>query len=296
MPAAISTAVFLDLPPHQCDPRTAAAIVVPVPYDGTSSWMKGADRGPAAIIDASATVEFLDLPTGRTACDAGIATLPALDVAGLAPEEMTRIVHRAVDGVLAEGRLPIVLGGEHSVTIGAVDAARDHFPALSVLQVDAHADTRESYLGSTHNHACVMARARERCPIVQVGIRAVDASELAGLARNRVFFAHEIAASPDRAWMDRVVDLLTDDVYLTVDLDGFDPSILPATGTPEPGGLSWYEVNELVRRVAARRRIVGFDVVELLPMEGHHASAFTAAKLVYRILSEILAARARAGA
>ena len=158
----------------------------------------------------------------------------------------------------------------------------------AVLQIDAHADTRETYQGSTHNHACVMARVRELCSIVQVGIRSVDAEEVPSLDQERVFWAHQIATAPDGAWMERVVDLLTSDVYVTLDLDGFDPSIVPATGTPEPGGLDWYQVTGLLARVARKRRVVGFDVVELLP--GHPPSAFTAAKLIYRFLAEIFAA------
>jgi agmatinase len=176
------------------------------------------------------------------------------------------------------------------VTIGAVEAAADRFDDLTVLQIDAHGDTRETYEGSTHNHACVMARARERAAIVQVGIRAVDGEEMAGLAPGRVFWAHEIASSADDSWMDGVVDLLTDHVYVTIDLDAFDPSVLPATGTPEPGGLGWYPVNRLLRRVARAATVVGFDVVELLPVPGQHASDFTAAKLVYRFLAELGAA------
>jgi len=280
--------VFLDLSPEHSDPETAVACVIPVPYDETSSWMKGADRGPAAIIDASATIEFYDIETDSAPCSRGIATLAPLDVAGLDPIDMTARVRATVSSVLANGQLPVVLGGEHSVTIGAVEAAHDRHPHVSVLQIDAHGDTRESYLGSTHNHACVMARARAICPIVQVGIRAVDADEMKSLDRNRVFFAHDIVGQSDRSWMDRVIDLLTDEVYLTIDVDGLDPALIPATGTPEPGGLSWYEVNELVRRVTQKRRLVGFDVVELLPMEGHHASTFTTAKLVYRVISMAL--------
>ena len=165
--------------------------------------------------------------------------------------------------------------------------------SFSVLQVDAHADTRESYHGSKYNHACVMARAREHGPIVQVGIRAIDGSERAAMEEDRVVWGHDIEAaraSGDTAWMDRAIDGLVDDVYLTIDLDAFDPSLVPATGTPEPGGMLWSEVNELVRRLVARRRLVAFDVVELLPQPGHHASDFLAAKLVYRVLAEAWAA------
>ena len=186
----------------------------------------------------------------------------------------------------------MVLGGDHSVAIGAIRAAARLRSGLSVLQIDAHADTRDEYQGSHFNHACVMARAREWCPVVQVGLRAVDGSEVDGLEPHRVVWAHDIAAAgSDTAWMDDALSPLGDPVWVTIDLDGFDPSILPATGTPEPGGLDWYQVTGLLERLTRRRTVVGFDVVELLPSKEHWASAFVAAKLVYRLLSMICAAR-----
>jgi len=280
---------FLGLPPEATE-GVCGAVVIPVPYDGTSTWHKGADAGPRALLDASAAVELYDIETDREPWRAGVRTLPALECPA-DPEAMSEQVRETVAAVLAAGEMPVVLGGEHSVTIGAVNAVADRFEDLTILQIDAHADTREEYEGSPHNHACVMARARERCPIVQVGIRAVDAEEMPGLDPARVFWAHDIVGATDDSWIDRVVALLTSNVYVTIDLDAFDPSLVPATGTPEPGGLEWYPVNRLLRRVARSCRVVGFDVVELLPAEGQHASAFAAAKLVYRFLAEITAAR-----
>jgi agmatinase len=278
---------FLDLPPELADPSCARFAVIPVPYDGTSTWRKGADRGPAALLEASGAVEWYDVETGVEACQVGIVTDTALEVAGLTPEAMSDLVQARTEQHLAAGRIPVILGGEHSVSIGSIRAAAASCAGrMGVLQFDAHADTREEYHGSPCNHACIMARAREVADVVQVGIRAIDQSELAGLDLERVFWAHEVMQAPDRSWMDRAVALLPQDVYITVDLDGFDPSVLPATGTPEPGGLDWYTVNELCRRVlASGRRLVGFDVNELLPQEGQHASNFLAAKLVYRIIS-----------
>ena len=287
-PGELSYPPFLGAEGVTADPAAAAAAIIPVPYDLTSTWLKGADRGPSALLEASATIELYDIQTGSEPWKRGIVTLPPVLHDG-GPEELAELVRAAAAAVLARGAIPVVIGGEHSVTIGAVEAAADAFPGVGVLQIDAHGDTRESYEGSTHNHACVMARARERCPIVQVGIRAVDSSEMPGLDPARVFWAHEIAAREDTNWMDEVVSLLPDNVYLTIDLDAFDPSLLPATGTPEPGGLGWYEMNELIRRVARNRRIVGFDVVELLPLPGEHASEFIAAKLVHRVLAEVFA-------
>lgn len=273
------------------DLETPGAVILPVPYDRSSSWKKGADRGPRALLDASAYVELYDIRTDGEPWLRGIETAAPVECED-PPEALVPLVRTRVTDILDRGALPVVLGGEHSVTIGAVEAAavtsRAAGRAFSVLQIDAHADTRESYHGSPYNHACVMARAREHGPIVQVGIRAIDASERPAMDEDRVVWAHEIAAArPDPTeWMDRAIAGLEEDVYLTIDLDAFDPSIVPATGTPEPGGMDWYEVNELVRRLVRRRRLVGFDVVELLPQPGDHASDFLAAKLVYRVLAE----------
>lgn len=284
---------FGGLPAEFRDPRTARIAVLPVPYDLTSSWKKGADRGPQALIEASASMELYDIPTRSEVYRKGIFTLEPIVENG-PPEKMTDRVDEACMAIFEGGKFPVVLGGEHSVSIGAIRAAARKFKNLTVLQIDAHGDTRESYDGSPFNHACVMARAREWCSITQVGIRAIDIEEVARMDERRVFFGHEIeehVARCDDSWMDRVIDTLDENVYITIDLDAFDPSLLPATGTPEPGGMRWRDVNELLRRVCEKRNIVGFDVVELLPTEGHWASEFVAAKLVYRLLSMVFSNR-----
>jgi agmatinase len=277
---------FLGIEPGEL----VAAAILPVPYDGTSTWHKGADAGPAALLHASAALELYDIETASEPWRRGIRTLPAVKC----PDDPRRVV-KTVQETVAElfdvGQLPVVIGGEHSVSIGAVYAAADRFEDLTVLQLDAHADTRDSYEGSRFNHACVMARARERCPIVQVGIRSVDSEEVPELDPTRVFWAHDILSRPTGEWTDEVTALIGPRVYVTIDLDAFDPSLIPATGTPEPGGLAWTDVMILLRQVARRSEVVGFDVVELLPAPGAHASSFTAAKLVYRFLAEILAAQ-----
>ncbi len=274
------------------DPPTVS--VLPVPYDATSTWHKGADRGPAALLEASTEVELFDMPTATEPYLAGIETLEPIVHDG-DPEALADLVESAVGGLLDAGRLPIVLGGEHSVSIGAIRAAAARARAADVgfgtLQIDAHGDTRESYHGSPCNHACVMARAREVGEIVQVGIRAIDRSEHETMDHDRVFTAERVLSAPNDDWMDEVIARLPERVYLTIDLDAFDASIMPATGTPEPGGLDWRTVNELVRRVARSRTIVAFDVVELLPHEALWACDFLAAKLVHRVLAEVLAAR-----
>jgi len=290
------SAGFGDLPAGFNDPATAKIAVLPVPYDRTSTWKKGADSGPAAIIEASHQVEWYAIPTGSEVYRQGIATLRPI-VCDEGPERLADMVDEHVSALLRAGVLPIVLGGEHSVSIGAIRAAANSRPGTSVLQIDAHADTREEYQGSRFNHACVMARVREWCSVVQVGIRAVDRTEMEGLDPHRVFWAHEIAAArpTDTVWMDDAVSRLGDPVWVTIDLDAFDPSLVPATGTPEPGGLDWYQITGLLERVARRRQVIGFDVVELLPTDGHWSSSFLAAKLIYRFLSMIFAYRVEGG-
>lgn len=281
---------FLDIPDEFTRP-SALVQIIPVPYDATSTYRKGADKGPQAMIDASAQIEWYDIGTDAEHLEQGIHTQQPVLCEATDPIELAPLVRSRVAQALRNNQLPLVLGGEHSVSIGAIEAVAEHRDRFSVLQIDAHGDTRDTYHGSTHNHACVMARAREHASIVQVGIRAIDSEELENMDRDRVYFGHQVdlwTRSHDLSWMDRVIDQLEDAVYLTIDLDAFDPSILPSTGTPEPGGMDWFTINELVRRVARARRVVAFDVVELCPNPNHHASDFIAAKLVYRVMSEIL--------
>lgn len=282
---------FGGLPAEASAYDSAAIVVLPVPYDGTSTWKKGADRGPEAILAASANMELYDIPTRSEVWRRGIHTLPAIRHRG-GPDELADKVQTSMAKAFADGKFPVLLGGEHSVSIGAFRAAAGAFPSLSILQIDAHGDTRESYHGSPCNHACVMARARELCSITQVGIRAIDVEEVAAMKPKRVFFAHDIVGvRDDDKWIDQVVKQQSENVYVTIDLDAFDPSIVPATGTPEPGGLQWHQVERLLHKLCKRRNVVGLDVVELLPTPGQWASEFVAAKLVYRALSEIFANR-----
>lgn len=292
---------FLDIPEQYSGSDDSDVHIIPVPYDQTSSYRKGADRGPQAIIKASAQVEWLDIQTGREPHLNGIHTQTPIVCDHHDPVHLAPLVEQRVAQVLSMGKLPVVLGGEHSVSIGAINAAckyaSENTGQITIVQIDAHSDTRDSYQGSTHNHACVMARAQEHAPIVQIGIRSFDESERERMDMDRIYFAHDIHANSDcggegqHAWMQRVVEQCDGDVYLTIDLDAFDPSIIPATGTPEPGGLDWTTVNTLIHTIAQQRNIIGFDVVELCPHEAHHASDFTAAKLVLRTIAEIQSAR-----
>ncbi|MEJ5260773.1 MAG: agmatinase [Anaerohalosphaeraceae bacterium] len=275
---------FGDFESRYTDFRTAQIVILPVPYDQTSTWIKGADKGPEAILKASKNLEFYDILTDSEVFRKGIAT--DAPVQGCpTPDEMVEQVRRRMLGYFQKSKFPVLLGGEHSVSIGAFQAAAQSFSNLTVLQLDAHADTREEYEGSIYNHACVMARARQLCPIVQAGIRSMDSCEKPALDKTRVFFAHQIAADPQRRWMDALLSLLTENVYLTIDLDVFDPSLMPATGTPEPGGLGWYEVISLIEQLCENRNVIGMDVVELCPRDHLWACEFLAAKLIYQTLS-----------
>jgi len=280
--SASPAANFGGLPPQYSGAADSRIVIVPVPYDATSTWHKGADKGPAAILRASANLELYDIETDSQVYLDGIFTDEAV-TEDRSPEAMVEAVRRRVQGHLANRKLTVVVGGEHSVSVGAVQAHVDRYPGLSVLQLDAHSDLRDEYEGSRFNHACVMARVRELCPIVQVGIRSMDISEKPALVEDRVFFAEKIHNS--LAWIDNAVAKLTEQVYITIDLDVFDPAIMPATGTPEPGGLMWYDVLALVGAVCRRRTVVGFDVVEMCPVETNWAPEFLAAKLIYKILS-----------
>jgi agmatinase len=263
-------------------------VVLPVPYDFTTTYQPGTRWGPRAILTASQNMELWDEELGAT-YRAGIHTLPEVESTAAGPEAMVRRVEEAVGWILDLGKVPVMLGGEHSITGGAVGAAARRFRNLSVLQLDAHADMRDTYLDSPFSHACVMRRVRERVPAASVGIRSMSEEEAEHLKRHPVpmWSTRQFRALGGR-W-DPVLEALTDEVYVTFDLDGLDPAQLPATGTPEPGGLDWYEAVDLLRAVSGRARIVGCDVVELAPIAGQVASDFLAARLAYRLMGLALA-------
>ena len=270
------------LPEEHSNPDSARIVIIPVAYDGTSTWLKGADNGPAAILEASANMELYDIETDSEVYKKGIFTEETIG-GEISTKEMVEVVAEMVKYYLEKGKFTVVIGGEHSVSIGPIRAYAEQFDNLTVLQLDAHSDLREEYNGSKFNHACVMARTKELCPVVQVGIRSMDSSEKKSMDTSRVFFAKDIYDNTD--WIKKVISKLSDNVYITIDLDVFDPSIMPSTGTPEPGGLFWYDVLALLKAVAGKKNIVGFDVVELCPSEENKAPDFLAAKLIYKLLS-----------
>jgi agmatinase len=273
---------FGGLPEAFRQEKNSRIVIVPVPYDGTSTWGKGADKGPQAIIEASANMELYDIETDSEVYRENIYTVRPLRCKKKV-EDMVVQVRQQISRLIDKDKFTIVLGGEHSVSIGAVEAHAKKFKNMSVLQLDAHADLRDEYLGSKYNHACVMARIQELCPIVQVGIRSMDISEKKRMDKKNVFFAEDIYNN--RGWIERAVSKLTKNVYITIDLDVFDPSIVPSTGTPEPGGLFWYDVLSFLKTVCRKKKVVGFDVVELCPSRQEKASDFLSAKLIYKLLS-----------
>jgi len=273
---------FGDLPKENSTLETAKVVILPVSYDGTSTWGKGADKGPEAIIEASANMELYDIETNSEVYKQNIFTAKPVTEKS-SPEKMVEKVKAAVSGFLKKDKLAVTLGGEHSITVGAVAAYAEKYKNLSVLQLDAHADLRPEYQGWKYGHASAMSRVRELCPIVQVGIRSMDIIEKPFIDKTRIFFVEDIYNNTN--WLDKAIARLTDEVYVTIDLDVFDPSVLPSTGTPEPGGLGWYQVLDFLKKVVKQKNVVGFDVVELCPNKNERSSDFLAAKLIYKLLS-----------
>jgi len=261
------------------------AVVLPIPVDRTTSYVPGTRNGPREILQASSHMELWDEELGVDVHDVGIFTLPEMELPFGEMAPLVAEIQRVASEILARNKFLVTLGGEHSITPPLVAAAAARHPGLSVLQIDAHADLRDSYMGTPHNHACAMRRSLEYAATTQVGIRSLSSGE-AAIARSlntTIFYDATMRRDPD--WIDRVVETLKDPVYITIDVDGLDPAIMPATGTPEPGGLSWYETLALLRAAITRRRVVGCDVVELSPIPGLLAPNFLCAKLVYKILT-----------
>ena len=261
---------------------TSSILLQSIPYDGTSTWGKGADRGFLAFLEAAENMELYDIETGSEVYRKGIHILEEISERS-SPEKMFDAVRMKTTDLLKTGKFLTFFGGEHSVSIGIIEAFKDHYPGLTVLQLDAHADLRKSYLGSPYNHACAMHKASLTTNLIQVGIRSMDLSEKSCMDPDKCFFAHEIRA--DRSWMDRSIELMTDKVYLTLDLDVLEPSIMPSTGTPEPGGMEWYILMEYLKKVIDSRDLVGFDIVEFAPIKELKAPDFLVAKLYYKLLS-----------
>lgn len=267
----------------------ARVLVLPVSYEGTVSYGTGTGAGAMAIVDASRNMELYEEETDADVYKIGIHTLPEFTPRET-PETMMNELYGYSKKLLELDKFICMLGGEHSVSAPIIKAHNERFENLSVLQIDAHADLRDSYDGTPHSHASIMARVVKdlKIPSVQVGIRSISGDEARSLKEGlptRIFWARDIVGRTD--WIDEAIDSLTDNVYLTIDIDGLDPSIVPTTGTPEPGGLGWYETLTLIRKLAERKRVVGMDLVEYSYFENYDSPAFLCSKLVYKSLAYI---------
>jgi agmatinase len=268
----------------------SAAVVLPVPFERTTSYVHGTRNGPREILAASTQVELWDEEMGVDVHDRGMFTLPEMDLSAVPLDAAMAEIQRVCGELFDLRKFLVVLGGEHSITPPVVAAAATRHPGLAVLQIDAHADLRDQYLGEANSHACAMRRALDHAPAVQVGIRNLSGAEAAQLPALRTTVFYDWNMRDDPAWMERVLGALPDTVYITIDLDGLDPAVMPAVGTPEPGGLDWREVTTLLRRTFERKTVVGCDVVELCPVPGLAAPNFLAARLVYKMLTYRFAA------
>ena len=275
---------FGGIPQEYSSFEASSVVILPVPYDSTTSWRAGAREGPQAIIDASQYLELYDQELDKEVYRVGVHTLPEVEPVMGDPEGMIQRVYTIAKDLLQRGKFVIMLGGEHTLTLGMVRAYREGFEPLSVLQLDAHADLRDRYLGTKYSHACVMRRVLELCPIAQVGIRSLSLEESQFLKEKGIEPFYTEGLIPDQASQDKLLTTLSSQVYITIDLDVLDPSIMSAVGTPEPGGMSWQGILTILKVVAQNKRVVGFDLVELCPREGPVACAFLAAKLTYKLI------------
>jgi len=281
---------FLSLEPPFADYNRARFVILPIPYDATTSFRPGARFGPAAIITASEHVELFDEELGDEFHHCGIATLEALAPNANGPHAMHEDVYEYAGRVVQDGKTPIALGGEHSITSGFVRAVAAKHRSLSVLQLDAHTDLRAAYQESPHSHAAAMRRVLEYAnTLVPVGIRNYSEEEHHFMQEAGIVPITARRCHLARDWIDTVVGNLTDEVYITIDIDVFDPAYAPGTGTPEPGGLDWYQVTGLLRRVAAEKTVVGADIVEVIPLAGQVVTEYLAARLAYKLIGYIQA-------
>lgn len=274
--------VFGGIPPEYTDFNNAAVLLQPVPYDGTSTWGKGADKGFEVFIEASENMELYDIETDSEVYKKGIHILPPI-LEKTTPEAVYQKVYDDTKKLLETEKFLSFFGGEHSISIGIIDAFKEKYDKLTVLQLDAHADLRKSYLDSEFNHACAMHKASKTTNLIQVGIRSMDICEKAYLNYDNCYFAEKIFNNSE--WMDESINKMTDDIYITIDLDVLDPAIMPATGTPEPGGFDWNTTINYLKKVFYNKNVVGFDIVEFAPIKGLRAPGFLVSKLYYKLLS-----------
>ncbi|MBU1999438.1 MAG: agmatinase [Candidatus Omnitrophica bacterium] len=273
--------------------KKAKAVIIPCPYDTTASYKKGTQKGPRAVLDASEHIELYDEELKSETYKIGIFTREPLNLESLDPENMVNKVKDEVAEVLKAEKMPVIIGGEHTVSVGAVTAAAKVYKDLSVLHLDAHHDLRDEYDGTRLSHACVTRRFLEKCPVVQTGTRSLSKEEqdFIGTSPPNLKTVNVYEIIDNASWKEDVVRSLSENVYISLDLDVFDPSMMPSVGTPEPGGIGWYELLDLLKMVTKAKKIIGFDVVELMPIENLTAPDFLTAKLIYRLLGYIFSGK-----
>ncbi len=275
---------FLGLEHKFSNEKDSKIIILPIPFDKTTTYIKGSDKGPKALIKASQNLELYDIHTDQELYKLGIHTLKPEKFSS--SEDMIQTSYEKVKYHLNKNKFVVTLGGEHSISIVPIKAHAEHYKSISVVQFDAHSDLRPSYEGSKHNHACIMSRVHKLEDVsntISIGIRSMDISEKPFMDLSTIFFAHDIYNND--SWMEKALSQLNDLVYITFDLDAFDSSIMPSTGTPEPGGLIWHQVINFIKLLSKRKKIIGFDIVELCPIKNFAAPDFLAAKLTYQILN-----------
>jgi N1-aminopropylagmatine ureohydrolase len=280
----LPTRNFAGLTSPYCDFSNARVVILPVPYDGTTEWHSGTRYAPQAIIDASQYLELYDLELGREIHRVGIHTLRSLQPSLENPRKMIERVSNVASELIKQEKFPVMLGGEHSLSLGMVQALKENFSDFCVLQLDAHADLRDEYLDTKYSHACVMRRIHEICPIIQVGIRSLSSEENQFLTKNKMHPYYISTSSTDLPPPEDIVRTISEHVYVSIDLDVFDPSVIGAVGTPEPGGMHWFEVLNLLRCVSRNKHVIGFDLVELCPGINDHSATYLAAKLAYKFI------------
>lgn len=279
---------FLGLPAEYSDYKRARFAVLPIPYDSTTSFQVGTRNGPAAIIRCSQQVELFDDELEAECYECGIATLDPIAPHMAGPKEMHEELHTAARKIVRDGKFLFGLGGEHSVTSALVRAVAAKYKKLSVLQIDAHLDLRDEWEGSPYSHASVMRRIHDMgIPFTQVGIRNVSADEHRFLKKYKLSPIMARDCMNDDDWIDRALAGLTENVFVTIDIDGFDPAYAPGTGTPEPGGLDWHQALSLLRLVTSEKNVVGADIVEVLPIPGQAVTEFLAARLAYKLMAYV---------
>jgi len=273
---------FAGVEAKYCQKETAKIWLQSIPYDGTSTWGKGADKAFEPFLDALENMELYDIETNSEVYQQGVYILPEI-TEKKSPESVFEVIYNSTKKLLKTDKFLTFFGGEHSISIGIIKAFYEKYDNLTVLQLDAHADLRDQYHGSPYNHACALHDASKNANLIQVGIRSMDTVEVPFFNKAKCYFAEDIYGKSD--WMEQSIAQMTDNVYITIDLDAFDPSIMPSTGTPEPGGLLWNPTIQYLKKVCEQKNVVGFDIVELAPIDGLLAPNFLAAKLYYKLLS-----------